>query len=317
MGREVSHSGFRIDRLASGVHMSDLAESLEKMSGVLISLHSKNLNPMATIADGWLLGTVVDYKKSSVNPLAEPQEDGEVLLKKVKLDPGTFKMSIALFAINLTTRVGCLATHRGAPSFTNIAGLLRRAHDEAVERLREQYRREHEEDPKAMDRAKRAIAGRLKVQAIMTKPDIETAAAEMSKVTGVEISAEEVAEEGLMTPLKSYATRARIIASLDETGASRSALRAALKEIESTATAMVSGKKRREQAVLTLIGRSAHNELLRVKIGDQMRHFGRFDYDEYILGTPDALSEFHTCSSMRKLRQTINENPQIFGEAEG
>jgi hypothetical protein len=313
-GVKVKFHCFVVAEIATELSIGDIVEQLRHINQTEHEIAGRVFVPICEQHGTWAAGALLVQKPKRTDVIIRRDDKGNVILDRQALAAGTHQSEVALWLLNPANGVGCVSTHRGAPSMVHLARILREAHSRAMRAKVDQLMEDDQDDDRerAERRAKRRVHGRMKFELRVREQDVQRAVDALKEVTGIEVHAEEVVAHKGLQAIQPLATRGKLTASIDASSISRSDLVSALSTLLSEFTPFTTAKGEAKKT-LTIIGKDLNRETRREAIDTVLQHFGQLDYEAYVEGLPASLPGFRACDSFKRLADTVRQHPSVFG----
>lgn len=310
---KVSAVGFELS-LAKNIEFSEFYQQLESIEETEIRVYGKNHVLLTDIVDNYVVGLVLSYTGDKKSIATSKSEKGELLVQKGELLANQHKTEAALFVLNPDNLKGVMFRYYGSMSATGFHKFLEKQHNilwrrKVKDKVQELSQHGDKDKEKAQKAARKFFSGNLKLKVMVRKNDLKKLIAKYKTISSLEARVgPEFETSQKFEPLRVVSKGTSISVRLDNNGWKPNQIRTAI-------TNTINGIGQSEFEALSLVGRDLHGEVLREYLGENMEHFFKLDYDEYVALLPQIRwRDYQTCRAMKQLTSIIKDAKVTFGK---
>lgn len=306
--------GYRL-ALGKNISIGEIYQQLETVENKETNINGKTYVLLTDVVDRHIVGLVLSYKGDKKSIATYRDTSGDLVVQENKLADNQHKTEVVIFRLNPTTLTGAMFQYHGSMSTTGLAQFLRSQH-QVVKRslVKDKYNELSQFGKKNKERARKKAnehyKGDLNLTNIYTQKDLTGLLSSYQHISSMEVLVDSQFQYGKpMEALTGVSSGGAISVRFDRQWK--------IGEVKAAIRRSATKANREHYRALSIIGRSVNGEPLREYLGDNLEHFFKLDYDDYISLLPKSKWKTYVeCGALRKLKEIMDEQSFTFGEAE-
>lgn len=264
----------------------------------------------------YIIGSALNFKGHKKTIESHRDKDGNLVINKSEIRPGTEGIEPTLFVINPRTLRGMIYNHFGGVTINGLGKFVRDEHDKL---RREAYKQKLLEEKKKIkkdtediiweevkDKIRKEFEGEMSVSVLITPDDLKTLLSKYSMISRFEIAATKAIDDAdYFRPIRGLIESNRISISINKKGA--------LARVKEGLLHIF--RDRKEEERLKIFGKGYNGETLAEYVGEVKQYYHRYTYDEFIGELPEngVWKEYENCGAMDRLLSLMEDNIATFG----
>jgi hypothetical protein len=307
---KVNVVGFELG-FGKNIDISEVYQRLESNQGKKKSIYQDKYVYYTDVKKDYIVGLIFRLRKDK-SQIRTIEEDGDFKVDIDKLRKDHSSTEVSLFCLNPKTLQGVFYCYFGGLSTTILRTMWKPAHDSVQkakikDKTNEIKAHKHYETSKAKAEAEDIFHGFLKVTTLTTPATVNNLFGIFSNIKEIKINSKEALEgAGKYSPSSSFIRKGKLEATFENPNKWFESIKDYIRNIIPS--------EPNEGDIIRLVGETLTGEEKAYIVGENLKEFGQFSYDEYVNRLPKKKwSNYKKSKALKLLLKIMRNDSLVFG----